>query len=229
MIGNSVYTAGCATPADRTAVYEAITDILRHGIYFLFDIADIYITARGVRFASASSAKYYQDRDVLAKEAEFMWETLANIFDHMDDDPLKDRLVGSRLLGSCGFIIPRLPSPGRPIATTPEEAIIRWIWSITLSDECYYFNDLAFKKLHALYGSSERSVTRREKRIKGDNRALLPPDDFSCDLGVAVARTGSMDKPLVANRASVARQHPYARPRSTRLLLPKESEVVASI
>lgn len=221
------FDAGCITPADRTAVFEAVSDIQRHGIFFTFQICDIYITERGVRFASASTAKYYRDRDALAEEAEFTWKTLADIFNHMDEDPLKGRLSGSRSMGSSTVIIPRLPSPGHPIAPTPEEAIIRWAWSITTSDEFCRLQDYAFIKLHTLYGSSEHSATRRHKRIKGDSRALLPPDDFSGDVEASDTRIESLDEPFVVNRGAVVRRHPYARPRSKRLLLPQESDLVA--
>jgi hypothetical protein len=178
-----------------------------------------------VRFTDASSAKYYRDRDALAEEAKLTWKALADIFNHMDDDPLRGRLTGSRSLSSSAVIIPRLPSPGRPITLTPQEAIIRWVWSITTSDE--FCQGHTFIKLHMLYRSSERSETRRDKRIKGDNRALLPPDDFSGELEPSVAKVVSLDEPLVVNRYSVARHHPYARPTSKRLLLPQESDLAA--
>ena len=186
-------------------------------------MCDIYITEQGVRFAGASNAKYYRDRDALAEEAEFTWRTLADIFNHMDDDRMRGRLTGSRSLSSSAFIIPRLPSPGRPITLTPEEAIIRWVSSITTSDA--FCEGSALIKLHKLYRPSKHSATRRDKRIKGDNRALLPPDDFSGELEASVARVVSLDEPLVVNRYPVARHHPYARPTSKRLLLPQESDL----
>ncbi|KAH0834087.1 hypothetical protein J3R83DRAFT_11372 [Lanmaoa asiatica] len=216
----------CVTPADRSAVFEAVADIQQHGISFSFQICDIYITKRGVRFASASSAKHYRDRDTLAEEAKFTWQTLADIFNHMEDESLRGRLSGSRSMGSSAFIIPRLPSPGRPLTLTPEEAIIRWVWSITTSDQFCRFQGYAFMKLRTLYRSSEHLPNRRDKRIKGDSRALLPPDDFSGDLEVSGARIESVDEPLIVNRGLVARRHPYARPTSKRLLLPQEFDLV---
>lgn len=224
-ISNGSFNTGCVAPADRSAVFEAVADIQRHGIFFWFQICDIYITERGVCFADASNAKYYRDRDALAEEAKVTWKTLADIFNHMDDNHLRGRLTGSRSLSSSAFIIPRLPSPGRPITLTPQEAIIRWVWSITTSDE--FCQGHTFIKLHMLYRSSEHSAiaTRRDKRIKGDNRALLPPDDFSGELEASVTRVVSLDEPLVVNRCRVARHHPYARPTSKRLLLPQESDL----
>lgn len=215
---------GFVTSADRFAVFEAVADIQRHGVLFSFQICDIYITEQGVRFASACSAKYYRDRDALAEEAKFTWKTLADMF---KDIPLRGWLSGSRSMGSNAFIIPRLPSPGRPITPTPEEAIIRWAWSITTSDEFCRFQGCAFIKLQTLYCSPEHSATRRDKRIKGDNRALLPPDEFSGNLEISVARTGSAEEPLIVNRGPIARWHPYARPISKRLLLPRESDLAA--
>ena len=132
---NGSFDLGSITSADRPAVYEAVADILQHWVFFAFQIYDIYITEQGVRFANASSAKYYQDRDELAEEAEVMWETLTDIFTHVDDGSLKGLLSGSRSIGSSALIVPRLPSPSHPLALTPEEAIIRWVWSITVSDE----------------------------------------------------------------------------------------------
>lgn len=178
-----------------------------------------------MRFASASSAKYHRDRDALAEEAKFMWKTLENIFNHMDDDPLRGRLTGSRSMGSSAFIIPRLPSPSCPITSTPEDAIIRWVWSIVTSDGFCRFQGCAFINLYTPHRPSAHSATRREKRIKGDSRALLPPDDFSSELEASATRIGSVDEPLIVNRISVARHHPYARPMSRRLLLPQESDL----
>ncbi|KAG8215335.1 hypothetical protein J3R82DRAFT_8929 [Butyriboletus roseoflavus] len=218
---------GCVTPADRFAVFEAVADIQRHGIFFSVQICDIYITEQGVRFASASTAKYYRDRDALAEEAKFTWKILGDMFDHMDDEPFGVWLSGSRSMGSNAFIIPRLPSPGRPITMTPEEAIIRWVWSVTTSDEFCRFQGCAFVKLQMLYRSPEHSATRRDKRIKGDSRALLPPDDISGNLGTSVARTQSVDEPLIVNRGPLARWHPYARPTSKRLRLPQASDIAA--
>lgn len=182
-----------------------------------------------MRFASASSAQYYRDRDALAEEAGFTWKTLSDIFNHMDGDPLRGQLIGSRSMGSNAFIIPRLPSPGRPMTPTPEDAIIRWVWSITTSDEFCRLQCCAFIKLQTLYRSSEHPPTRRDMRIKGDNRTLLPPDDFSGRLETSSARIQCVDEPLIVRHGAVARWHPYARPRSKRLLLPQASDVAASI
>lgn len=180
-----------------------------------------------MRFASASSAKYYRDGDALAEEAKFTWKMLADIFNHMDDDPLRGQLSGSRSMGSNAVIIPRLPSPGRPITLTPEEATIRWAWSIMTSDEFWKFQSPALTKLQTLHRSSKHSATRSGKRIKGDSRALLSPDDFSGNLETSTARIESVDEPLIVSRGAVARWHPYARPTSKRLLLPQESDLAA--
>lgn len=217
------FNTGCVTSADRSAVFEAVADIQRHGILFSFQICDIYITERGVHFASASSAEYYRDRDALAKEAEITWKILADMFNHMDDDPLKGLLSGSRSMGSSAIIIPRLPSPGRPISLTREEAMTRWVWSITTSDEFCRLQGRAFMNLDTLYGSSEHCTVRRGKRAKGDSRALLPPDDSS---GHLETRVEPIDEPLIVNRGLLTRFHPYAHPKSKRLLLPQESDVV---
>jgi len=212
LIGRSV------TSADRSAVFEAVADIQRHGVCFMFQRSNIYITERGVRFASASTAKYYQDHDELAREAEFAWKALIGIFAHVDDGPLQGQLSGSRSTGSSAFIMPRLPSPNHPVALTAEEAIIRWVWSITTSDEFCCFLGYAFRKLHSLYSFSEHSATRRGKRVKGDGRALLPPDDSSGDLEASAASIESTDEPVVSR---IARYHPSACRTSRRLLLPQ--------
>ena len=218
---NGSFDLGPVTSADRPAVYEAVADILQHWVFFAFQIYDIYITERGVRFANASSAKYYQDRDELAREAEVMWETLTDIFTHVDDGSLKGPLSGSRSIASSALIVPRLPSPSHPLALTPEEAIIRWVWSITISDEYVGRPTYAFRKLYALYSTSEDSATRRGKGVKGDGKALLPPDDSLGDLEASVTSTELMDRPHFVSR--IARHHPYARRASRRLLLPPES------
>ncbi|KAN0079906.1 hypothetical protein V8E55_009472 [Tylopilus felleus] len=217
------------TRADRSAVFEAVADILQHGVFFAFDTYGIYITERGVRFTDACSAKYYQDRDALAKEADFMWKTLARIFNPTTEvDPYNAALIPhSRSCNSTAIIMPRLPSPGRPITLTPEEAQIRWVWSIVTSDDLGLFPLSALTKLQTLYGRSEHSATRRGRRIRGDRRALLPSDDVSSDLEAFTTRVGPVDGPLVVNGISVTRHHPYRRPRSRQLLLPQESDLLA--
>lgn len=175
-----------------------------------------------MRFANACNARYYRDRDALAEEAKSTWESLADIFDHMNDNPLRGRLIGSRSMGSTAFIIPRLPYPGRPMTPTPEESSIRLFWTMTMSSEFGRFQHCAFVKLRVRYRSSEHSAIRRDKRTKGDNRALLPPDDLSGEPEASIPRIESVDEPLVVFRVAVARYHPYARPTSTRLLLPQE-------
>lgn len=114
---------------------------------------------------SCSTASSSHSRYVI-KEAELTWSILADIFDHMDDDPFKSQLCGSCSAGSCVIIMPCLPSPGHPMAATPEEAIIRWVWSITTYDEFCHFNSSVFGKLHILYGSSEHIATRMRRGSK---------------------------------------------------------------
>ncbi|KAF8841880.1 hypothetical protein BDN67DRAFT_1002045 [Paxillus ammoniavirescens] len=215
------------TLADRSAVFEAIADIQRHGILLRFSRNDIFITKQGVRFASMCSATKYQDQDALTEAAESVhWETLADMFDNIDHDPFGGYLSCSRSMPASSFVIPRLPTPGRPIAFTPEETIIRWAWSIATSDEPCRSNLTAFTKLQALHRSSKRStVARRDKRVKGDGRALLSPDvadNTQCSVLVA-----SVDRPLVITswgRSSATRTLPYARPTPRRLLLAEEND-----
>jgi len=145
------------------------------------------------------------------------------MFNHMDEDPLRGRLSGARYGGSTAFIIPRLPSPGRPIPLRPEDAIIRWAWSITMTDD--FICGKIFSKLEKLYGSSENSATRRGKRIKNAQKALLPPDEFSADNTTSITKIDSVDQPLVVHRGPVSRRHhPYTRLTPGRLLLPPEPD-----
>ncbi|KAF9221735.1 hypothetical protein BS17DRAFT_757107 [Gyrodon lividus] len=213
------------TLADRPAVFEAVADIQRHGVLLRFSRSDIIITKQGVRFASMSPAKKYQDQDALAEVAESAhWKTLADIFDHIDDDPFGGQLNISRSLKSASYVIPRLPSPGRPIAFTPEDAVIRWAWSIATSDQLCRSNFSAL--MQALYRSSKRStVVRRDKRVKGGGGALLSPDD-AADNTPSPVLVASVDQPLVItswNRSSTTRRHPYARSASRRMLLAEEN------
>jgi len=215
------------TLADRSAVFEAVADIQRHGILLRFSRNDIFITKQGVRFASVSSATKYQDQDALTEAAESLhWKTLADMFDNIDYDPFGGYLSCSRSMQAGSFVIPRLPTPGRPIAFTPEETVIRWAWSIVTSDELCRSNLTPFTKQKALHRSSKRStVARRDKRVKGDGRALLSPDvadNAQCSVLVA-----SADRPLVITswgRSSTTRALPYARPTPRRLLLAEEND-----
>ncbi|KAF9238649.1 hypothetical protein BU15DRAFT_62386 [Melanogaster broomeanus] len=139
---------GGITLADRPAVFEAVADIQRHGVLLRFQRNDIFITKQGVRFASMSSATLYRDQDALAEAAESVhWKTLADMFDNIDNDPFGGQLSSSRSMPSTSYVIPRLPSPGRPVSFTAEEAFIRWAFSFMTSDEPCRSNFTALAKL----------------------------------------------------------------------------------
>ncbi|KIK98451.1 hypothetical protein PAXRUDRAFT_823873 [Paxillus rubicundulus Ve08.2h10] len=215
------------TLADRSAVFEAVADIQRHGVLLMFARGDILITKQGVRFASLSSAKKYQDQDELAKVAESVhWKTLADMFDNIDHDPFGGCLSSSRTMQAGSFVIPRLPTPGRPFAFTPEELVIRWAWSIATSDALCRSNLAAPTKPQAPHRSFKRStVARRDKRIKGDGKIILAPD--VADSAQCSALVASVDRPLLITswgRSSNTRALPYARPTPRRLLLAEEDD-----
>ncbi|KAH7882777.1 hypothetical protein F5I97DRAFT_1931378 [Phlebopus sp. FC_14] len=211
--------------SDRAAVYEAVAELQRHGLLFRGLLrSDLYITKQGVRFTNICSMLWFKDHDKLAEEAEFYhWQSLAQIFDEELNSPFVPSLSSSRGISSSCYVIPRLPSPGRPVLSTPAQAIINLAWSIAISDEWYNVPE-ALARLADLYRRPKRSQTtaRRNKRVKGDGRALLPPDD------ILEKQTRSLeppsDEPLVVTRPYNPgnRPHPYSAPR--RLLLPQDDD-----
>ncbi|KIJ64388.1 hypothetical protein HYDPIDRAFT_112397 [Hydnomerulius pinastri MD-312] len=211
------------TRSDRSAVFEAVAAIQRHGILMPMPRrSEIYITDQGVRFSDICGVKWYKDHDKLAKIAETtVWEVLADMFDNLDDDPVAGQLNASRYLRGGTYVIPRLPTPGRPVSLSPEQSMIHLAWSIAISDELCRSNFTSIAKLQYLYRPSKHSSTaRRDKRAKSGNRALLPPDDVL--EGQAHLLRTPADESLVISLqhyGSSARTHPYARPTSKRLLL----------
>lgn len=213
----------CAT--DRAAVFEAVADIQRHGILLgsLFPY-DILITPEGVRFLNISAVQYHRDHDKLAGLAEeYHWAALAKTFGSGLTAPSLS--VGSRGRDSLSYVIPRLPSPGRPVYTTPERAIMQFVWSIMTSphfDRDNIYPLLRFREQRQRGKSAISGDQKHRRRPKSGHQVLLAPLDDTEDRFEVLDQAVPFDEPFNPKRRS-SHFTPYER-RRTKLLLPREDE-----
>ncbi|EGO03028.1 hypothetical protein SERLA73DRAFT_176533 [Serpula lacrymans var. lacrymans S7.3] len=211
--------------SDRAAVYEAVADIQSHGILHGGLLEDnIYVTDQGIRFTNLSAVTYYHDRDELAKEAEILhWKILARIFDVQVDS--NDRIGPIRNIKTNTIVIPRLPTPDRPLSATQELAMMHLIWSIYITPmkggwkpfcdpQKYawrYLVENTMKKWSAqnLGKGHENKQWRHRKKVITAPRDVLETEEDVID----TATHYDQDEPLaISLRSSKGRLHPYHRP-----------------
>ncbi|KAL4077753.1 hypothetical protein J3A83DRAFT_1653407 [Scleroderma citrinum] len=201
------------TRADRAVVFNAIADIQRHGVLLQgLSKWDLYITDQGVKITNIAAAHHFRDLDMLAEKAEVChWQRLEKIFG--SDMDTCNFVSACRTFRSSFCVIPRLPTPGRPVSLSPEEAVIRWIWSIQNSTA---WLEEERRSPNAL--SVHRNRHQRERR-----RKFLPPDD-DIDKQGDNAKALTSDKPLAVFKSHNLniRLHPYSRSASKRLVLAEE-------
>ena len=105
--------------SDRAAVYEAVARIQQKNlVYCDIDSGEIFITDTGVRFGRGLySVKYVRDKAELeAKAAYWHWKMLEELFDRLKV-ALGNTARWTRRMVSTEVLIPRLPSPTRPMPT----------------------------------------------------------------------------------------------------------------
>ncbi|KAG2078450.1 hypothetical protein BDR04DRAFT_1064114 [Suillus decipiens] len=216
-------------PTDRAAVFAAVADIQRHGILLGSLLPhDILITHEGVRFLNISGVRFYKDHDELAAKAETShWAELAKTFGSGMIAPYTP--LGSRARDSLSYVIPRLPSPGRPVYTTPELAVMRFVWSVMTSPGEYARSDvrplLKFRDQQQKVKSAITNDSKHRKRADFGRKVLIAPLDCSesenrfeeLDQIVPAA-----DEPYHPKRRS-SPHTPYERP-TKKLLLPRDDE-----
>lgn len=213
----------CAT--DRAAVFEAVADIQRHGILLgsLFSY-DILITPNGVRFLNISAVQYHRDHDKLAGLAEEdHWAALAKTFGSGLTAHFPS--LGSRGRDALSYVIPRLPSPGRPVYTTPEQAIMQFVWSVMTSphlDRANIYPLLRFREQQRRGKSAITSDQKHRRRPKIGHQVLLAPPDDTENRFEVLDQTVPFDKPFNPKRRS-SHFTPYES-RRIKLLLPRENE-----
>ncbi|KAG1859648.1 hypothetical protein F4604DRAFT_1156204 [Suillus subluteus] len=216
-------------PTDRAAVFAAVADIQRHGILLGSLVPhDILITPEGVRFLNISAVRFYKDHDQLAVEAQTShWAELAKTFGSGMIAPHTP--LGSRARNALSYVIPRLPSPGRPVYTTPELAVMQFVWSVMTSPGEFARSDvlplLKFREQQRKVKSAIADDPKYRRRAKIGRKVLIAPLDCSesedrfetLDQIVPAA-----DEPYNPKWRSSPRT-PYERP-DKKLLLPRDDE-----
>lgn len=215
-------------PTDRAAVFAAVADIQRHGILLGSLLPhDILITHEGVRFLNTSAVKYYKDHDQLAAKAETEhWAELAKTFGSRMTGPHTP--LGSRTRDALSYVIPRLPSPGRPVYTTPELALMQFVWSVMTSQEYVRTDVLPLLRFRDQQRKGKSVITddsKRGRRAKMGRKILIAPldcpesEDRFEELDQIIP---AVDEPYNPKSRSSLRT-PYERP-NKKLLLPKDDE-----
>jgi len=112
-------------------------------------------------------------------------------------------------------VIPRLSTPGRLVPRSPEEDMIRLLWSKRNSVPAW----LVKERLHL-----DGLDVHRNRRPRECERKFLPPDDDEDKLQKDDAKASKSDKPLSVFRSRNLNisLHPYYRPASKRLVLAQE-------
>lgn len=226
-------------PTDRAAVFAAVADIQKHGILLGSLVPhDILITEEGVRFLNISAVRFHKDHDKLAAEAETShWGDLAKTFGSGMITPYVP--LGSRGRDSLSYVIPRLPSPGRPVFSTPEQAMMRFVWSVVTSPREYARSDV-----RPLLKFRDKQQQRKGKLAIADDpkhgnrfknrKVLIAPLDYSEDRfeeldQIVPARFEELDEIAPADDAPYnpkchsSSRTPYKRP-NKKLLLPRDDE-----
>ncbi|KAH7911285.1 hypothetical protein BJ138DRAFT_1126155 [Hygrophoropsis aurantiaca] len=212
--------------ADRSAVYEAVADLQRHGV-LLRGVTkhNIHITDEGVRFSCISSLVYYHDQDTLAKLAErCYWEELAKTFDEEGSlDPGTILFVGSRYYKyTPAFVLPRVPSPNNPLPFGPEQAMIRYVFDIFRSDN--YIVDF-WKPIFDQARRSRKAHptnSHHSRRLKDCQKPhIANTDDVISIESPEISRDTALDKPLAPSRLHVSkvRHRPHHKSSPKKLLL----------
>jgi len=181
------------------------------------------ITPKGVRFLNISAVKFYRDHDELASLAETdHWAELAKTFGSGMTAPYIPQ--GSRARNTVSYVIPPLPSPGHEICTTPEMAVMRFVWSVMTSpnwNSSYWYILIRFREQQERKGKS--TITDDHKHRRRPKAALDPPIapfDYTEDRFEVLDQAVPVDQPFNPKRRS-SQLTPYERPKK-KLLLPRE-------
>lgn len=174
--------------------------------------SDLYITDEGVKITNIASVTYHRDLDKLAEKAEDChWKKLEYIFGNDMGTNFFVSACRTQLSNFC--VVPRLSPPGRPIPPSPEETMIRLLWSKRNSIPAWLI-----KERLPLDGLD----VHRSRRPKERGRKLLPPDDDEDKRQRDDTKVPKSDKPLAVFKSHNLNIHPYSRSASKRLVLAHE-------
>jgi hypothetical protein len=197
--------------SDRAAVYDAVARIQRQGVIYR-DIAsgEIFITDTGVRFGGGvSSVILVQDKKKFEEEAEFWhWGKLERLFNKLKDAPFNNAWW-TRKMSSMEILIPRLPSPSRPLPIIPNFAQLTFVFALFTAEPMEWLN--------WFIGSSESNPhSWLRKRLTAPDlprsqRRRLPCSNLIIDEPLAFS------SPRVRLRLTSS-HHPYSRSSSRRIL-----------
>ncbi|KAG1740670.1 hypothetical protein EDB19DRAFT_1828469 [Suillus lakei] len=214
-------------PTDRAAVFAAVADIQRHGILMGSLLPhDILITPEGVRFLNISAVRFYKDHDLLAAAAETShWAELAKTFGSGMIAPHTP--FGSRAREALPYVIPRLPSPGRPVYTSPELAMMRFVWSVMTSPGEFARSDvqplLKFREQQRKGKSAVTNDPKHRRCARISRKVLIAPLDFSEDRFEELDQIVPVDDEPYNPKWRSSPRTPYERP-NKKLLIPRDDE-----
>lgn len=214
-------------PTDRAAVFAAVADIQRHGILMGSLLPhDILITPEGVRFLNISAVRFYKDHDLLAAAAETShWAELAKTFGSGMIAPHTP--FGSRAREALPYVIPRLPSPGRPVYTSPELAMMRFVWSVMTSPGEFARSDvqplLKFREQQRKGKSAVTDDPKHRRCARISRKVLIAPLDFSEDRFEELDQIVPVDDEPYNPKWRSSPRTPYERP-NKKLLIPRDDE-----
>jgi hypothetical protein len=162
--------------SDRAAVYEAVARMQRQNvIYRDIDSGEIFITDTGVRFGGVSSVILVQDKKELEEEAEFWhWGKLETLFNKLKVARC-NRAWWTRRMSSLELLIPRLPSPTRPIPIIPNFSKLVFAFALFTTEPMEWLNWVT--------GMAGRSRKRPAAPfdLTCSQRRRLPPIDLIID------------------------------------------------
>ncbi|KAG1816685.1 uncharacterized protein BJ212DRAFT_1352449 [Suillus subaureus] len=137
--------------------------------------------------------------------------------------------LGSRARDALSYVIPRLPSPGRPVYTTPELAVMQFVWSVMTSPTEFARSDiLPLLKFREQLRKGKTAITddpRHRRCTKIGRKILIAPLDCSESEGrfeTLDQIVTAADEPYKPKWRSSPRT-PYERP-NKKLLLPKDGD-----
>ncbi|KIM89957.1 hypothetical protein PILCRDRAFT_2217 [Piloderma croceum F 1598] len=197
--------------SDRAAVYDAVARIQRQGVIYR-DIAsgEIFITDTGVRFGGGvSSVILVEDKKKLEEEAEFWhWGKLERLFNKLKDAPFNNAWW-TRKMSSMEVLIPRLPSPSRPLPIISNFSQLTFVFALFTADPMEWLNWFT--------GSSESSPHSRLRK-----RLTASPDLPRSQRRRLPCINLVIDEPLALSSSRVrlrltSSHHPYSRSSSRRV------------
>jgi hypothetical protein len=159
--------------SDRAAVYEAVARIQQKNlVYRDIHSGEIFITDTGVRFGRGLySVKYVRDKAELEAKASLChWEELKELFDRLKVAP-GNTAWWTRRLVSAEILIPRLPSPTRPMPTIRNFSKLAFAFAILIISPEDFENWISEPFKQESPGRSRKRLTapldlaRRQRRL----------------------------------------------------------------